>query len=92
MDAEMACSPLRADEWYDNFISIYADYHSSERVDQLRSDEYSHLEEDGTKVCPDYCGFSLFSYLQSFQQWESSAFSLSEITANLSNHALYGGA
>ncbi|KAL0915868.1 hypothetical protein M5K25_013329 [Dendrobium thyrsiflorum] len=79
-------------ECYDKFISMYADYHSSERVDQLRADEYSHLEEDGTKVCLDYCGFGLFSYLQSFQQWESSAFSLSEITANLSNHALYGGA
>ncbi|PKU64716.1 uncharacterized protein LOC110113002 [Dendrobium catenatum] len=79
-------------ECYDKFVSMYADYHSSERVDQLRTDEYSHLEDDGAKVCLDYCGFGLFSYLQSFHQWDSSAFSLSEITANLSNHALYGGA
>ncbi|KAK6152685.1 hypothetical protein DH2020_012324 [Rehmannia glutinosa] len=43
-------------------------------------------------VCLDYCGFGLFSLLQTVHYWESSTFSLSEITANLSNHALYGGA
>ncbi|TYJ47292.1 hypothetical protein E1A91_A02G178900v1 [Gossypium mustelinum] len=68
---------------------MYPKYQSSEKVDQLRSDEYAHLSP---KVCLDYCGFGLFSYVQTLHYWESSTFSLSEITANLSNHALYGGA
>ncbi|CAN1225157.1 Molybdenum cofactor sulfurase [Linum grandiflorum] len=68
---------------------MYPKYESSEKVDQLRSDEYGHLSP---KVCLDYCGFGLFSYLQTLHYWGSSTFSLSEITANLSNHALYGGA
>ncbi|KAJ6844927.1 uncharacterized protein M6B38_289525 [Iris pallida] len=74
------------------FLTMYPKYTSSERIDKLRSDEYPHLSESGAKVCLDYCGFGLFSYLQTYQHWESSAFSLSEITANLSNHAVYGGA
>ncbi|XP_078436010.1 uncharacterized protein LOC144706819 [Wolffia australiana] len=78
------------------FLAMYPKYQSSEEIDRLRSAEYAHLCE---KVCLDYCGFGLFSYLQSFQGWDdassssssSSAFTLSEITANLCNHALYGG-
>ncbi|ONK64857.1 uncharacterized protein A4U43_C07F30700 [Asparagus officinalis] len=80
------------EESLSKFLTMYPKYQSSEKIDRLRSDEYSNLDESGGKVCLDYCGFGLFSYLQSFQQWESSAFSLSEITGNLSNHALYGGA
>ncbi|KAG0463568.1 hypothetical protein HPP92_019637 [Vanilla planifolia] len=80
------------EECFNKFVAMYPNYRLSERIDQLRTDEYSHLDEPVAKVCLDYCGFGLFSHLQSFQQWESSAFSLSEITANLSNHALYGGA
>uniref|UniRef100_A0A6N2NJM9 Aminotransferase class V domain-containing protein n=1 Tax=Salix viminalis TaxID=40686 RepID=A0A6N2NJM9_SALVM len=76
-------------EAFSKFLMMYPKYQSSEKVDQLRSDEYAHLSP---KVCLDYCGFGLFSYLQSLHYWESSTFSLSEITANLSNHALYGGA
>ncbi|KAJ6997298.1 hypothetical protein NC653_013770 [Populus alba x Populus x berolinensis] len=76
-------------EAFSKFLMMYPKYQSSEKVDQLRSDEYAHLSP---KVCLDYCGFGLFSYLQSLHYWDSSTFSLSEITANLSNHALYGGA
>ncbi|CAI0554274.1 unnamed protein product [Linum tenue] len=76
-------------ESFSKFLTMYPKYESSEKVDQLRSDEYTHLSP---KVCLDYCGFGLFSYLQTLHYWESSTFSLSEITANLSNHALYGGA
>ncbi|KAL2333631.1 hypothetical protein Fmac_014844 [Flemingia macrophylla] len=76
-------------EAFTKFLTMYPKYHSSEKVDQLRSDEYSHLSP---KVCLDYCGFGLFSFVQTIHYWESSTFSLSEITANLSNHALYGGA
>ncbi|KAJ6699200.1 MOLYBDOPTERIN COFACTOR SULFURASE MOSC [Salix purpurea] len=76
-------------EAFSKFLMMYPKYQSSEKVDQLRLDEYAHLSP---KVCLDYCGFGLFSYLQSLHYWESSTFSLSEITANLSNHALYGGA
>nr|GMC99289.1 molybdenum cofactor sulfurase [Ipomoea batatas] len=75
---------------FSKFLTMYPKYQSSERIDELRSDEYSHLS--GPKVCLDYCGFGLFSFLQTVHFWDSSTFSLSEITANLSNHALYGGA
>ncbi|KAL6012507.1 hypothetical protein ACLOJK_002996 [Asimina triloba] len=79
-------------ESFAKFITMYPKFQSSEKIDQLRSDEYEHLSDSAAKVCLDYCGFGLFSYLQTIDSWESSAFSLSEITANLSNHALYGGA
>lgn len=77
---------------FSKFLTMYPKFQSSEKIDYLRSDEYGHLSEAFAKVCLDYCGFGLFSYLQTQQYWESSAFTLSEITANLSNHALYGGA
>ncbi|XVE87212.1 hypothetical protein DITRI_Ditri18aG0098100 [Diplodiscus trichospermus] len=76
-------------EAFNKFLTMYPKYQSSEKIDHLRSDEYAHLSP---KVCLDYCGFGLFSYVQTLHYWESSTFSLSEITANLSNHALYGGA
>ena len=74
-------------ECFSKFLTMYPNFQSSEKIDQLRSNEYSHLS---SKVCLDYCGFGLFSYVQTLHYWESSTFSLSEITANLSNHALYG--
>ncbi|XP_061997382.1 uncharacterized protein LOC133715080 [Rosa rugosa] len=79
-------------EAFNKFLTMYPKFQSSEKIDHLRADEYSHLSEAFAKVCLDYCGFGLFSYLQTLAYWESSAFTLSEITANLSNHALYGGA
>ncbi|KAJ0260409.1 Uncharacterized protein HA466_0066160 [Hirschfeldia incana] len=79
-------------EAFTKFLTMYPKYETSEKVDQLRSDEYSHLSDSNSKVCLDYCGFGLFSYLQTLHYWDSCTFSLSEITANLSNHALYGGA
>ncbi|KAI3669872.1 hypothetical protein L6452_41330 [Arctium lappa] len=77
---------------FSKFLTMYPKYQSSEKIDHLRSDDYSHLCESISKVCLDYCGFGLFSFLQTVHYWESSTFNLSEITANLSNHALYGGA
>lgn len=77
---------------FNKFLTVYPKFQSSERIDKLRSDEYCHLSDDGAKVCLDYCGFGLFSYFQTLQYWDSSAFNLKEITANLSNHALHGGA
>lgn len=79
-------------EAFNKFLTLYPNFQSSERIDQLRSDEYSHLSDPGAKVCLDYCGYGLFSYFQTLQYWDSSAFSLKEITANLCNHALHGGA
>ncbi|CAN6984440.1 unnamed protein product [Brassica rapa subsp. trilocularis] len=73
-----------------NFLAMYPKYQASDKIDQLRSDEYTHLSS--SKVCLDYCGFGLFSYVQTLHYWDTCTFSLSEITANLSNHALYGGA
>ncbi|KAH7846572.1 hypothetical protein Vadar_015657 [Vaccinium darrowii] len=80
------------DESFSKFLMMYPKYQSSEKIDHLRLDEYAHLSGSAPKVCLDYCGFGLFSFLQTVHYWESSTFSLSEITANLSNHALYGGA
>lgn len=77
---------------FNKFLTMYPKYESTERIDQLRSNEYGHLCEAIVKVCLDYCGFGLFSYLQTLQYWESSSFTLSEKTANLSNYALYDGA
>ena len=79
-------------EAFNKFLTLYPKFQCSERIDQLRSDEYSHLCDPGAKVCLDYCGYGLFSYFQTLQYWDSSAFSLKEITANLSNHVLHGGA
>ncbi|RWR74195.1 hypothetical protein CKAN_00251400 [Cinnamomum micranthum f. kanehirae] len=79
-------------ESFSKFITMYPKFQTSEKIDQLRYDEYSHLCDPQSKVCLDYCGFGLFSYRQNIQMGESSAFSVSEITADLSNHALYGGA
>ncbi|KAG2724590.1 hypothetical protein I3760_01G025200 [Carya illinoinensis] len=75
-ESEDAIPDLR--ESFSKFLTMYP-----------KNDEYLHLSP---KVCLDYCGFGLFSYVQTLHYWESSTFSLSEITANLSNHALYGGA
>ncbi|KAL9660399.1 hypothetical protein QQ045_025212 [Rhodiola kirilowii] len=79
-------------EAFSKFLTMYPKFQSSEKIDQLRADEYGHLSELYAKVCLDYCGFGLFSFAQTQHYWESSAFTLSEITANLRNHALYGGA
>ncbi|ERN17697.1 uncharacterized protein LOC18446042 [Amborella trichopoda] len=79
-------------ESFNKFLTMYPKFQTSEKIDEIRSDEYGHLSEVGSKVCLDYCGFGLFSFFQQLQYYESAAFSLSEITANLSNHALYGGA
>ncbi|XP_057491786.1 uncharacterized protein LOC130777432 [Actinidia eriantha] len=78
-------------ESFSKFLTMYPKYQSSETIDHLRVDEYANLSGSIPKVCLDYCGFGLFSFLQTVHYWESSTFSLSEITANLSNHALYGG-
>ncbi|CAA7056895.1 unnamed protein product [Microthlaspi erraticum] len=78
------------EEALNTFLTMYPKYKSSEKVDELRNDEYFHLSLP--KVCLDYCGFGLFSYLQTVHYWDTCTFSLSEISANLSNHALYGGA
>ncbi|GLJ25950.1 hypothetical protein SUGI_0497440 [Cryptomeria japonica] len=82
-------SILGLDEAYAKFKKMYPKFDSTEEVDEIRSDEYGHLEET-LKVCLDYCGFGLFSYLQQFQHWEGSSFGLSAISANLSSHALNG--
>jgi hypothetical protein len=67
------------------FLVMYPNYASASDVGSLHDDEYPHMD----KVCL-HCGFSLFSYLQSYNSADSSAaFTLLEIIANLINHALY---
>lgn len=77
---------------FSKFLTMYPKFQSTDKVDYLRLEEYGNLSESSAKVCLDYCGFGLFSYYQTQQYWDTSSFTLSEITANLSNHALYGGA
>ncbi|XP_057542242.1 uncharacterized protein LOC130820755 [Amaranthus tricolor] len=77
-------------EAFSKFLTMYPKYQSSEKIDQLRLDEYGHLTGPAAKVCLDYCGFGLFSHLQTLYYWDTSSFSLSEMSANLSNHVLYG--
>ncbi|KAK9053208.1 hypothetical protein SSX86_029840 [Deinandra increscens subsp. villosa] len=84
-------SIVEFDEALSKFLTMYPKYKSSERIDELRGSEYSHLTDCISKVCLDYCGFGLFSFVQSVNYWESCTISLSEITAHLGNHALYGG-
>ncbi|KAL8266232.1 hypothetical protein R6Q59_003576 [Mikania micrantha] len=77
---------------FSKFLIMYPEYESTEMIDHLRSDEYSHLSDHLPKVCLDYCGFGLFSFMQTVHYWESCTFNLSEITANLTNHVVSGGA
>jgi hypothetical protein len=42
-------------------LATYPKYSSSEDVDRLSADEHPYLN----KICLDYCGFGLISYLQS---------------------------
>ncbi|KAK9061846.1 hypothetical protein SSX86_019030 [Deinandra increscens subsp. villosa] len=79
------------DEAFSKFLTMYPKYKSSELIDQLRVTDYAHLDGKDSKVCLDYCGFGLFSYLQAVQYCETCSITLSEITTNLRIHALYGG-
>ncbi|KAK9678592.1 hypothetical protein RND81_11G221900 [Saponaria officinalis] len=81
-----------SNEAFSKFLTMYPKYESSDRIDQLRLDEYGHLTGPAAKVCLDYCGFGLFSHLQTLYYWDTCTFSLSEMSANLSNHVLYGAA
>ncbi|XP_039061662.1 uncharacterized protein LOC120205976 [Hibiscus syriacus] len=77
---------------FSKFLTVYPKFQATDKVDHLREEEYGHLSESSTKVCLDYCGFGLFSYTQTQENWDTTIFNLSEVTANFSNHALYGGA
>ncbi|KAJ9564245.1 hypothetical protein OSB04_000211 [Centaurea solstitialis] len=79
------------DRSFAKFLNMYPKYRLTEQIDRLRYDEYPHLSDRVPKVCLDYCGFGLFSFRQTVDHYESAAFNLTEITANLNNHALYGG-
>ncbi|KAI5063825.1 hypothetical protein GOP47_0020495 [Adiantum capillus-veneris] len=76
---------------FSSFKEIYPRYCDTLAIESLRVQEYAHLEESG-RVCLDYCGFGLFSYLQQFEDWESASFALSSLSVNLCSHALFGAA
>ncbi|KAH7352581.1 hypothetical protein KP509_19G052700 [Ceratopteris richardii] len=73
------------------FKEIYPRYSETLGIESLRVQEYAHLEESG-RVCLDYCGFGLFSYLQQSEDWESASFTLSSLSVNLCSHAIFGAA
>ncbi|XP_076954386.1 uncharacterized protein LOC143628785 [Bidens hawaiensis] len=79
------------DHAFRKFLTMYPNYKSSEKIDELRVNEYAHLADNDSKVCLDYCGFGLFSFFQVVSYCESCSFTLSEITSNLSNYALFNG-
>ncbi|KAH7295239.1 hypothetical protein KP509_27G039100 [Ceratopteris richardii] len=74
-----------------SFRDTFPRYNETSVMDTLRSDEYSHLE-DNHRVCLDYCGFGLFSHRQQVEQWDSASFALSNLSVNLYAHALFGAA
>ncbi|PPD85261.1 hypothetical protein GOBAR_DD17811 [Gossypium barbadense] len=74
---------------FSKFITVYPKFQATEKVDHLRVEEYRHLSEYSIKVRLDYCGFGLFSYNQTRENWGTTMSSSSEVTANLSNHVLY---
>lgn len=81
---------------YAHFSTSYPRFSETRTLDHLRLQEYSHLEEEEL-ACLDYCGFGLFSHAQqedisAEEEGFSSSFSLSEISANLWSHALFGSA
>ncbi|XP_076909375.1 uncharacterized protein LOC143566606 [Bidens hawaiensis] len=71
------------------FLLMYPKYETTAKIDKLRGDEYSHLTD--MKVCLDYCGFGLFSFMQSVSFTDSCSISLSETSVHLGNYVLYGG-
>ncbi|MCO5590778.1 hypothetical protein L7F22_044753 [Adiantum nelumboides] len=84
------------EEAYTHFIHSYPRFVETRTLDHLRLQEYAHLEEEEL-ACLDYCGFGLFSHAQqddiaAEEEGFSSTFALSEISANLWSHALFGSA
>ncbi|KAI5075722.1 hypothetical protein GOP47_0009798 [Adiantum capillus-veneris] len=84
------------EEAYSHFIQSYPRFAETRALDHLRLQEYTHLEEEEL-ACLDYCGFGLFSQAQqddiaAEEEGFSSTFVLSEISANLWSHALFGSA
>lgn len=84
------------EEAYAQFVESYPRFSETRALDHLRLQEYSHLEEEEL-ACLDYCGFGLFSHAQqddiaAEEEGFSSTFALSEISANLWSHALFGSA
>eukprot|EP00250_Pteridium_aquilinum_P019341 c24392_g3_i1 orf=809-3880(-) len=79
---------------YVQFITSYPRFSETRALDHFRLQEYSHLEEEEL-ACLDYCGFGLFSHVQqdditAEEEGFCSSFALSEISANLWSHALFG--
>ncbi|KAJ7570974.1 hypothetical protein O6H91_01G143200 [Diphasiastrum complanatum] len=76
---------------YANFKQRYPKFSETLYADDLREEEYSHLQENGT-ICMDFHGLGLFSFVQRWLDGRSCSFRLSFISANLHDHALYGTA
>ncbi|KAH7291521.1 hypothetical protein KP509_29G020300 [Ceratopteris richardii] len=80
---------------HEQFTESYPRFSETEKLDRIRFQEYSHLEDEEL-ACLDYCGFGLFSCAQqedaTTEEGFSSSFSLSEISSNLWSHALFGSA
>lgn len=88
---EIYCTRLslpNQDVAFRDFLRMYPLYLDTLVVDNIRDQEYSHLEER-PQVCLDYAGVGLFSHSQQVSRAPSCALGLSYISTNLATHALY---
>ncbi|CAI8609705.1 unnamed protein product [Vicia faba] len=53
--------PLLQDS-YNNFIKSFPQFSSTFEIDQIRAQEYHHLNNNLSNICFDYTGYGLFSY------------------------------
>ncbi|KEH31697.1 putative molybdenum cofactor sulfurtransferase [Medicago truncatula] len=96
--------PLLQDS-YNNFIKSFPQFSTTSQVDQIRDQEYQHLN-NLSNTCFDYTGYGLFSYAQQNQKscsslssssstrylnLEQSFFDVSIKSMNLKSQILYRG-
>ncbi|GAU47006.1 hypothetical protein TSUD_186480 [Trifolium subterraneum] len=53
---------------YNNFIKSFPQFSTTCEIDEIREQEYHHLNNSLSSVCFDYTGYGLFSYVQQNQK------------------------
>ncbi|PNY08943.1 molybdenum cofactor sulfurase-like protein [Trifolium pratense] len=54
-------------ESYNNFIKAFPQFSTTCEIDEIREQEYHHLNNSLSNICFDYTGYGLFSYVQQNQ-------------------------